>query len=389
LKLFIACSTIDLRYRLGCTPSWWQLFKALHETGNDVIITPYLGDPVESLWWRTYPNPCSPESILYNWFLDLKKRNKKLFQYNSQKKSCLNRFTDNYILKKWKNHILSILQIEKDVDAVLFMNVPLNHIKGIATSISTEFSIPVGYYDGDMPTILPQYAVDRGFKFNYYVDADLSEYDIFYTNSKGVIPDLIKMGARNVHPLYYAADPDLFRPIEIEKDIDISFFGYGNEFREEWMDRMITKPSLMMNDTRFCVAGGGFTMDLGKAEMMGDLSFNEYRNFICRSKICLNITRWSHTSVYGSSTARPFELAAFGACILSQPYSGIEEWFEPGRDIVVIDEEKESGTEILEYILSNNDLMIKFGKRVRKKIETYHTYIKRALFILNQFERCK
>ena len=129
MKLLIACSTIDLRYRLGCTPSWWQLFKALHETGNDLIITPYLGDPVESLWWRTYPNPCSPESKLYNWFLNSKKRNKKLFQYNSQKNSCLNRFTDNYILKKWKNHILSILQREKDVDAVLFMNVPLNHIK--------------------------------------------------------------------------------------------------------------------------------------------------------------------------------------------------------------------------------------------------------------------
>ena len=38
---------------------------------------------------------------------------------------------------------------------------------------------------------------------------------------------------------------------------------------------MITKPSLMMNDTEFCVAGVVLPWSLGKAEMMGDLSFND------------------------------------------------------------------------------------------------------------------
>ena len=47
--------------------------KALHETGNEVIAVPFLGDPVESLWWRCYPNPCTAESKLYNRYLDWKK----------------------------------------------------------------------------------------------------------------------------------------------------------------------------------------------------------------------------------------------------------------------------------------------------------------------------
>jgi len=80
------------------------------------------------------------------------------------------------------------------------MNIPLNHITGIPTEIKQEFGIPCLYYDGDMPTILPKYAVSRGFKFDYYLEADLSEYDVFFVNSKGVIEDLKEAGAKKVIP---------------------------------------------------------------------------------------------------------------------------------------------------------------------------------------------
>ena len=59
MKILVLASALDLKYGLGCTPSWWQLLKGFQETGNEVIAIPYLGDPVESLWWRTYRNPCS------------------------------------------------------------------------------------------------------------------------------------------------------------------------------------------------------------------------------------------------------------------------------------------------------------------------------------------
>lgn len=377
MKILIGCSTLDLKYKLGCTPSWWQLFKALHETGNEVIVVPYLGDPVESLWWRTYPNPCSLESRFYNRYLKWKQKRGTLPKHSAKSESFLNRFAEKYVHDKWEKHLLFILQQEKNVDAVFFMNIPINHIKGIALKIKQNFCIPVGYYDGDMPTILPKYAVDRGFKFNYYVNADLSEYDVFFSNSKGVIPDLKELGGRNVHPLYYAADPDLFLPVEIQKDIDISFFGYGSQFRDEWMSKMITDPSRVMKDTTFSVAGDGFSLNLGNAQPVGDLSFSEYRNFICRSRICLNITRWSHTSIYASSTARPFELAAFGACIVSQPYEGIGEWFEDKKEITLI-KETDNICKVYDHLISSEDVCKKQGENARKKVLRSHTYRNRA-----------
>jgi len=377
LKILIACSTLDLKYKLGCTPSWWQLFKAMHEIGHEVIAVPYLGDPVESLWWRTYPNPCATESKIYNTYLEGKKRRGKLPKHNEKTNTLLNRFAEIYVRGKWEKHLNHIIEKEKNIDAVLFVNIPINHIKEIPANIRRKYGIPVAYLDGDMPTILPQYAVDRGFKFNYYVGADLSEFDAFFTNSKGVIPDLVKLGAKNVHPLYYAIDPELFSPVKVDKTIDVSFFGYGNEYREEWMTKMITIPSKELNGANFTVAGKGFTIDLGNANLIGDLSYSAFREFCCKSKICLNITRWSHTSVYASATARIFELAGYGACIVSQPYNGIEEWFEPGKEVIVVNSEEEA-VDAYKRLLGDEKEREIIASRARERVLKEHTYRERA-----------
>lgn len=377
MKILIACSTLDLKYKLGCTPSWWQLFKAMHEIGHEVIAVPYLGDPVESLWWRTYPNPCATESKIYNNYLEGKKRRGKLPKHNEKTNTLLNRFAEIYVRGKWEKHLNHIIEKEKNIDAVLFVNIPINHIKEIPANIRRKYGIPVAYLDGDMPTILPQYAVDRGFKFNYYVGADLSEFDAFFTNSKGVIPDLVKLGAKNVHPLYYAIDPELFSPVKVDKTIDVSFFGYGNEYREEWMTKMITIPSKELNGANFTVAGKGFTIDLGNANLIGDLSYSAFREFCCKSKICLNITRWSHTSVYASATARIFELAGYGACIVSQPYNGIEEWFEPGKEVIVVNSEEEA-VDAYKRLLGDEKERGIIASRARERVLKEHTYRERA-----------
>jgi len=386
MKILIGCSTLDLQYKLGCTPSWWQLFKALHEIGDEVIVVPYLGDPVESLWWRTYANPCSSESKIYNWYLEKKQARGKLSQHNAKPESVFNRFIEKYIRTKWEKHLLTILKKERDIDALLFINIPLNHIKGIALKIKSEYSIPIAYFDGDMPTILPKYAVDRGFKFNYYTNADLSEYDAFFSNSKGVIPDLKELGARNIHPLYYAADPELFKPVNIDKNIDISFYGHGSELREEWMKIMITQPSKRLLNRSFSAGGINLNISLGNAKIAGYMSYSEFRRFCCQSKICLNITRWSHTSVYASSTARPFELAAFGACVVSQPYAGIEEWFEMGKEMVIAHDENEV-LSIYQELLDSDEKREKMGECARLRILKDHTYKKRAEKINSVLEK--
>ena len=200
---------------------------------------------------------------------------------------------------------------------------------------------------------------------------------MLFTNSKGVISDLEEMGAKNVYALYWAVDPMLFTPVNIEKDIDISFFGYGSEFREEWMAKMITNPSKKMRDIHFSVGGKNFGIDLGNANLVGDISYSAFREFCCRSKINLNITRWSHTNVYASSTSRPFELAAYGACIVSQPYNGIEEWFEIGKELFVVNSEDEA-IEMYRWLLDDKEEREKVGGKARERVLKEHTFQHRA-----------
>lgn len=386
MKILAFVSTIDLKYRLGCTPSWWQLLKALHEIGNEVIVLPYLGAPVESLWWRTYDNPCELESNLFNAFLN---EQKKVVD-PVKTKSILSPVTDcliKYDIKpKVRKKLFEIIKKEENIDFIFLMNIPLNHITGIPSEIKSEFGIPCIYYDGDMPTILPEYATKRGFKFDYYVGSDVSEFDAFFVNSKGVIKDLQERGAKNVTPLYYAADPDLFTPVNVEQSIDVSFFGFGSEFREEWMTSMITNPSTRLPNVNFSVGGGNFGIDMGNANLVGDVPYSAFREFCCKSKINLNITRWSFTNVYASATARPFELAAYGACIVSQPYNGIEEWFKIGKELIVVNSEDEA-VETYEWLLSSEEERLKIGERARQRILKEHTYRHRAKTVLEMVKK--
>ena len=89
------------------------------------------------------------------------------------------------------------------------------------------------------------------------------------------------MGARNIRPLYYAADPDLFKPLLLPKNIDISFFGYGTGYREKWMAAMIADASKKMKKNHFVIGGRDLRIDLGNARFYrGSHHYSAFRKFL-------------------------------------------------------------------------------------------------------------
>jgi len=252
--------------------------------------------------------------------------------------------------------------------------------------IKDLMGIPVIYYDGDMPTILPKYALGRGFKFNYYKNSDLSLYDAFLVNSEGVIPDLKKMGAKKVYPFHYAVDPDLIYPVDVEKEHDIAFYGHGSQYRERWMKKMITEPSKKMDGTDFVVGGRDFGIDLGNVNMIGMVPIPDYKYFVGKAKVNLNITRKSHASVYKTSSGRIFELPAMGAVMVSHPYNGLDEFFEPGKEYVQVDEETDIA-EVYNELLSNPERCNEIADNARERILEDHTYGERAEQMLSYFSK--
>jgi len=169
----------------------------------------------------------------------------------------------------------------------------------------------------------------------------------------------------------------VFSPLDVaEQDIDVFFYGHGREYRDQWVHDMITRPSNALPDAQFAARGTKLG-DLGRARLLPYLSFSKLREYASRSKINLCITRQAHASVYGSSSARPFELAAMGCCIVCNPYLGIEEWFEPGRELFVV----QSGEEAIDryrYLLSHDAERLAVGRAARERVLKQHTVRHRA-----------
>ncbi len=194
-----------------------------------------------------------------------------------------------------------------------------------------------------------------------------------------------ELGARNVHTVYFGADPSVFNPTELEQDLDVAFYGISSVGREKYIESMIGRPSEKMNDKAFAVGGLGYAAELGRATQIGFSSFDKFRYFCCRSKINLNITRRWFAETYASSTSRPFELGALGCCIVSNPCLGIEEWFEPGKEIIVVHSEQEA-IDAYERLLSSEEERMTLANNARKRVLREHTYADRARQLLDIFK---
>src|ERR1043166_9620938 len=99
------------------------------------------------------------------------------------------------------------------------------------------------------------------------------------------------------------------------------------------MGTLVGQPSRALPEVDFALGGRDFRGDIGSARVIGDVPFNVFARAISAARVNLTVTRRSHATVYASATSRPFELAASGAAIVSNPVDGMERWFEPGREL--------------------------------------------------------
>jgi glycosyltransferase involved in cell wall biosynthesis len=422
VKLFILVSSLDLRETFSATPAWWQLMKGLYEIGVEVVAAPYQGPAIESPWWRASPNPARLYGDVYKRARDGYRKtllpwvrkvggtadtvppkdataeivalaspnvqqpgNGGKLHYDKPKLTAVREpiidrasrtLAQTMIAPIWQRHLDALLTKERDFDAIIILTAPLNHLVGVAEAIQRRHGIPVLYYDGDVPASLPTMkGFDSGFRI--YQGANLTEYAAFISNSLGGSLMLREMGAPNVHTVYYGVDPDLFLPVEVaQQDIDLFFYGHGREYRDHWIDAMISAPSQALPEARFAARGTKLG-DLGRAELLPYLSFNKLREYACRSKINLCITRAAHASVFASSSSRPFELASMGCCVVSNPYLGVETWFEPNTELISIANADEA-LDRYRYLLAHDAERRAIGEAARRRVLAQHTHRHRA-----------
>lgn len=370
MKIIIVTPSLDLKKPFSATPFLLQLFKGFADEGHELLIIPYVGKEISSLWWKAYPNPNYRKSEILEKFL---RKNK----FSTKKRKLpfipqLARFLAKPNLEKL---IKKIITEEKNIDAVMFISIPLNQIGGIANNIKKISKIPIIYYDLDVPTSLPS---QQGFAygFNYFKGAKIDEYDIFVTLSEGSTSEMYELGASDVKVVHIGVDPTILSPASFKKDNDFFFLGAGSDDRSNNIRMMITNPSNILHK-KFLVSGRRFSTDFGQAKVIPMVSFHEMTILCNKAKINLNVVRELHALTDSTSTARPFELASLGCCIVSSPYKGLEKWFDLKKEILITNSSKES-LEIYKMLLDNSELRNKMGIAAREKILLKHTSRHRA-----------
>jgi spore maturation protein CgeB len=148
------------------------------------------------------------------------------------------------------------------------------------------------------------------------------------------------------------------------------------------MAAMVGEPSRRAPDVDFALGGRDFQGDVGRARLLGDVPFNAFARAISAARVNLNITRRSHATVPGSSTCRPFELAAAGAAIVSNPHAGLERWLEPGEEVILV-EDAAAAVAAYRALLDDPAQAEAMGARARERVLDEHTYRHRAARLLD------
>jgi len=195
----------------------------------------------------------------------------------------------------------------------------------------------VAFYDIDTPVTLAK--LERG-ECEYLALRQIPYFDVYlsFTGGKTLRRIEREFGARSARALYCSVDPEIYYPEEYHARWDLGYLGTYSDDRQAALDRLLVEPARSWPAGRFVVAGPQYPSDIAwpeNVERHEHLAPREPRRFYNSQRFTLNITRADMIAAGHSPSVRLFEAAACGTPIISDWWEGLDEIFEPGRDILV------------------------------------------------------
>jgi spore maturation protein CgeB len=247
----------------------------------------------------------------------------------------------------------------------------------VADWVLSNAQAPTAFYDIDTPVTLAK--LEAG-DYEYLSPNLIPRFDLYLSFTGGPLLDRIesRFGARMPRPLYCSADPEIYYPQPERRSWDLGYIGTYSADRHAQFDRMLLAPAKLWSSGRFIVAGSQYPSDIqwpSNLLRILHLPSSEHRQFYNRQRFTLNLTRGPMVKAGFSPSVRLFEAAACGTAIISDSWSGLETFFEPGKEILVAD----STSEILAILQTTLEASIaELGEAARKRFLSEHTADHRA-----------
>ncbi|MCE5323932.1 glycosyltransferase [bacterium] len=233
------------------------------------------------------------------------------------------------------------------------------------------------FWDMDAPITLDRIEKNPNDPFR----AKISGYDLILTHNGGdaVRNAYAALGARKTAAIHSAIDPKTHHHVSPEERFkaDLGFHGDRLPGRELRVDEFFFGAAREMPYSKFMLAGSGW----GSRQMpdnvkpVGEIYSWDVNAFNSSPLMILNVA-WEAVAHYGfSPTARVFQAAAAGACIITERWDGLERFFEPGKEILTA----QSGADVAHHMREMNQARaLAIGKAAYERVITDHTYARRA-----------
>lgn len=234
----------------------------------------------------------------------------------------------------------------------------------------------VVFWDVDAPATLERVHDDPADPFR----ALIPRYDLVLTYGGGprVVAAYRGLGARDCIPVYNALDPATHHPVAAESRFraDLGFLGNRLPDREARVDRFFFDAARRAPGQRFLLGGSGWDEGVpSNVERLGHVSTRDHNAFNCSVRMVLNVNRESMARFGWSPPTRVFEAAGAGACLIVDAWEGIEDFLEPGREVLVAGD----GAQVAAFLESvDADEAARIGERARQRLLADHTYDHRA-----------
>jgi spore maturation protein CgeB len=235
------------------------------------------------------------------------------------------------------------------------------------------------FYDLDTPVTLSR--LQNGEKVAYLPESGLGEFDLVlsYTGGEALSRLCGELGATRVAPLYGSVDPAIHRPVAraAHYECDMSYLGTYSADRQGILEELFLEPARRSPQRKFLMGGAQYPVGFPwtpNIHFVRHLPPSEHAAFFSSARLTLNVTRGPMARLGYCPSGRLFEAAACGTPIVSDIWPGLDEFFTPGREILV----GQRAEDILFAQAMDPDELRALGERALERVHTCHTAAHRA-----------
>jgi spore maturation protein CgeB len=243
------------------------------------------------------------------------------------------------------------------------------------------------FYDLDTPVTLERLRRDEAVE---YIRTDqLAWFGLVLSFTGGrALEELRALGAGDVAALYGCVDPKVhFRvPVPEQYRCDFSYMGTYSPDRQKRLQELFLGPAARLPERRFVLAGSMYPPEMQAPENVRrfeHVSPPDHAALYSSSPVTLNLTRAVMAQSGHCPSGRLFEAAACGTAVISDRWPGIEEFFNPGEEIVLA----QAADDVTKALQQPAQEWARMAARARERTLDQHTGKKRAQELVMLLER--